>query len=73
MHSVTLALAISNFFISDCNHLIYPVNFLLLIILILMHNIYDIFLSRRDYMINWEELPPTSPDKLRYNKELTQK
>ena len=71
MHSITLILAISTFFISDCNKLIYPANFLLLIVLILLHNFYDIFLSRRNYMINWEELPPTSPDKLRYNKELT--
>lgn len=42
-------------------------------ILIITHQIYDIILAHNNYMINWEELPQTTPNKLRYNKELFQK
>ena len=41
-----------------------------LIIVIMVHQVYDIYLARHNYLIDFDSLPPTSPNKLRFNKEL---
>ena len=73
VHLITLGLLISIFLVKDCDDLIYPGNFVLLVFLILVHQVYDVFLHFKGYMINWEELPCKSPNQLRYNKELFEK
>ena len=37
---------------------------------IVVHQIYDLFLYQRNYLVKFENLPPTSQNKLRFNKEL---
>lgn len=70
VHLISLGLFLSVFFVRSCDNLIYPANFAMLSILVITHQVYDIILAGNGYMINWEELPQTSRDKLRYNKEL---
>ena len=73
MHTVTFTLFIMSFFMKDCDERIYPFNFLTVTCIILTHQIYDFYLKNHDYLINFDDLPPTSPNKLRYNKELFRK
>ena len=72
-HLLTLGLFTTIFYVTDCNEKVYPPNFTLLIFLILLHQVYDVYLKLNDYMIDWEELPFTSINKLRYNRELFEK
>ena len=73
MHTVSLGLFIWSFWMKDCHENIYPLNFIFVTILIIVHTTYDIFLYCNDYMIDWENLPPMSDDRLRYNQELFRK
>ena len=73
MHSISLALFISTFFMKDCHEKIYPINFMTLVIIILIHQAYDIYLACAKYMVNYDTLPPTGGNKLKYNKELFKK
>lgn len=70
MHCATAALFVSTFWMKDCNDSIYPFNFVAIVIIILAHQVYDIFLACQGYMIDWDNLPYTSPNKLNFNKEL---
>ena len=70
MHLIPLGLFVSTFFMKNCHDSIYPTNFIAVVSIILIHNIYDIYLYCNNYMIDWDNLPFTSPNKLRYNKEL---
>ena len=73
MHLTTLALFISTFFMKDCFESIYPVNFVALVSIILIHQGYDIYLAVHGYMVDYENLPPMKKNKLKFNKELFQK
>ena len=73
MHLATFTLFVSTFFIKDCYTMIYPANFIAVVSIILIHQVYDIFLACNDYMIDYKNLPFTSPNKLRYNPELFKK
>lgn len=66
MHCATAALFLSTFWMQDCNDAIYPVNFVALVVIIVAHQVHDVFLACHDYMVDWDNLPATSPDKL-YN------
>ena len=72
-HCMTFALFISSFFMQDCHSAIYPTNFVAVVVLILCHQVYDIYLSRHGYLIDWENLPFMSKNKLRFNRELFEK
>lgn len=73
MHLATLGLFISAFFMKDCDQAIYPKNFIAVTIIIITHQVYDVYLACNNYMIDFDNLPPTSTNRLRYNKELFQK
>ena len=64
----TLFLFVSMFFYNSCEERIYPWNFTAMIVMILTHQAYDLYLITQDYMIDWESLPPISSNKLRFNK-----
>ena len=70
MHLMSFGLFISIFFVENCYSPVYPVNFVCLVGLIFVHQVYDIYLIRHNYMIDWEELPPMTRNKLRYNVDL---
>ena len=70
MHGASLGLFISTFFMKDCHEAIYPVNFITLVIIIWIHQFYDIYLACHDYMVDYENLPPMSWNKLKFNTEL---
>ena len=70
MHLVSWALFISSFWMDSCYGHIYPKNFIAVVCVILIHQLYDIILHYRGYMIDWDNLPPKSPNRLRYNKEM---
>lgn len=72
MHLTTAALLVSTFWMENCHDAIYPVNFMFLVMVILLHQGYDIYLARNDYMVDYEKLPPMKRNKLKYNKELFQ-
>jgi hypothetical protein len=57
----------------DCHTSIYPANFVAVVILILAHQIYDVYLSCNGYLIDWDNLPFISSNKLRYNEVLFKK
>ena len=73
MHLISLGLFISTFFMKDCHESIYPVNFITLVIIIWIHQFYDIYLACNNYMVDYDNLPPISWNKLKFNKELFQK
>ena len=73
MHVATAGLFLSTFWMKDCHDSIYPFNFVAIVIIILAHQVYDIFLACNGYMIDWDNLPYMSQNKLQYNKELFQK
>ena len=73
MHIISLVLFISTFFMKDCYSAIYPTNFIAVTCIIFTHQVYDIYLYYHDYMIDKENLPYMSQNKLRYNTELFQK
>jgi len=73
MHTATFALFLSTFFMKDCYSEIYPKNFVAVVIIILIHQAYDIFLFCNDYMIDWKDLPFMSRNKMMFNKELFQR
>lgn len=70
MHLSTLGLFIGSFWMKDCEERIYPLNFITVTLIILTHQIYDLYLKRHNYLIEFDKLPPISKDKLRYNKPL---
>ena len=70
MHSISFALFLSTFWIPSCYEAIYPVNFMFLVMIILLHQAYDIYLALNDYMVDYNRLPPMARNKLKYNKEL---
>jgi tellurite resistance protein TehA-like permease len=70
MHAITLGLFLSTFWMRDCHDTIYPANFIAVVALIFIHQIYDLFLYFNDYMIDWENLPFKSKNQLRFNKQL---
>lgn len=70
MHVATWGLFVYSFWMKDCYERIYPFNFILVSIIILTHQAYDIWLERHDYMIDFNDLPPKSPNNLRFNPEL---
>ena len=70
MHLITLGLFISTFFMKDCHSEIYPINFIAVVSIVLIHQVYDVFLYFHDYMIDYDNLPFISKNKLNYNKEL---
>ena len=72
MHLTTAALLISTFWMTNCWDAIYPVNFMFLVMVILLHQGYDIHLARHGYMVDYENLPPMKRNKLKYNKDLFQ-
>jgi len=45
MHIATLTLFVSIFFFNSCEENIYPSNFLALVIVILIHQVYDCYLK----------------------------
>ena len=57
MHTVTLGLLISSFFMPGCDTSIYPRNFIFVTCIILTHQVYDLFLKYNNFMIDWENLP----------------
>ena len=70
MHSISFALFISTFFMKSCHEAIYPLNFVTLVLIILIHQGYDIYLATCKYMVDYDTLPPISDNKMKYNREL---
>jgi len=58
------------YFATSCDQSLYPFAFCLLGIFIFSAQLFDICLYSKDYMINWEKLPPVHIHKIWYNKEL---
>ena len=52
-HIVTAGLFISTFWMKDCFSAIYPTQFICVVILITIHNAFDMYLKYHDYMIDW--------------------
>ena len=50
--------------------MIYPLNFVAVTALIVVQQVYDIWLACNDYQVNWKTMPFMSANKLLYNKEL---
>ena len=72
-HLTTFGLFVSTFFMKNCNTSIYPANFVAVVILILAHQVYDVYLSCNGYLIDWANLPFVSSNRLRYNEVLFKK
>ena len=53
-----------------CNETLYPWTFLVLIWTLVIHNLYDLFLYNKNYLVNLNKMPPMSANRLRFNKEL---
>lgn len=70
MHVFSWGLFFYAFWMPSCYETIYPHQFITVSLIIVVHQAYDLWLSRHDYMINFKELPATSANGLRYNKEL---
>ena len=70
MHLVTLTLFISSFWMPGCSAQIYPINFVLVTIVVLIHQLYDGYMKSRNYYLDFDNMPPISKDRLRYNREL---
>ena len=71
MHLITLALFMSTFWMKNCNEAIYPINFIALVLIIFIHQGYDIYLAMKSYMIkDMTNLPEMKRSKIRFNKEL---
>ena len=70
MHLVTLALFISSFWMPGCSEQIYPINFVFVTIVVLIHQIYDAFMKSQHYYLDLDNMPPVSENRLRYNREL---
>ena len=73
MHVGSFGLFVSTFFMKNCHSAIYPANFIAVTLIILLHQVFDIYLYCNDYMIDWENLPFISKNRLRYNPELFKK
>ena len=73
VHLISLGLFISTFWMKDCDEEIYPVNFVMVVCLILVHQVFDVYMYCNGYMIDWDNLPPMSQNRLYFNKELFQK
>ena len=74
VHMITLTLLFSIFVHHTCDKRVYPANFMMLIMLLLTHHIYDIYLKYHGFMINWNSLPAMPYDnKLRFNQDLFRK
>ena len=56
MHAMSFGLFISTFFINECYTDIYPINFIALVGMILLHQIYDVYLALNGYLINKEDV-----------------
>ena len=67
MHTVCIGLLLAVFFIPGCNKKIYPKGFIAVMFVILIHQVYDLFLYNKQYLINFERLPTASRNKLQYN------
>ncbi len=70
MHLITLGLFASSFFIKSCQDSIYPANFVAVVSIIFIHQIYDLFLHFHGYMIDWDNLPFISKNQLNFNEKL---
>ena len=73
MHIATWTLFALSFTIKPCDVHVYPLIFIGVVAIILTHQIFDLVMYKYDYMIDWNDLPPISPDKLDFNQELTKK
>ena len=73
MHTATIALLLSTIWMKPCDEAIYPRNFVCVTIIILCHQVYDMFLKYNDYMIDWKNLPLKSANQLYFNKPLFEK
>jgi len=73
MHLASAGLFLSTFFMKDCHIAIYPVNFITLVIIIFVHQIYDIYLACAKYLVDEDNLPEISKNKLKYNIPLFKK
>jgi len=73
MHTATIALLLSTIWMKPCDEAIYPRNFVCVTIIILCHQVYDMFLKYNDYMIDWKNLPLMSANQLYFNKPLFEK
>jgi len=73
MHGITIALFISTFWMKDCHESIYPRNFLAIVSIILIHQAYDVYLCCNKYMIDWDNLPFESSNRMMFNKKLFEK
>lgn len=70
MHAATLVLLVSVIWMPDCTESIYPWNYLACMIIVFFHQMYDLFLFRRHYLVNLNDMPPTSIDRLHFNPDL---
>ena len=73
MHIGTWTLFVLTFTIKPCDEHVYPIIFVGVVAMILTHQIFDLAMYKVDYMIDWDTLPPISPDRLDFNQELTKK
>lgn len=55
---------------TNCRNTLYPWPFLTLAYTIVLHNLYDLFLYKRNYLVKLDKLPPPSECNMRFNKDL---
>jgi hypothetical protein len=70
MHVTAAIMLLLSFGIKDCNTYIYSPIFMCCIVSILVHQAFDIYLHTHNYLVDFDNCPPMSLNKLRFNKEL---
>ena len=73
MHLVTFLLLLGTLTIKPCDDELYPHMFIGVVATILIHQAVDIFLWTQGYLVDWENLPGISPNKIRFNRPLFEK
>jgi len=72
-HSMFICLLCCTYFARSCTEHIYPPIFMAVGIFIFSQQVFDITFHCLGYLVDWENLPHTHIDNLRFNKELFQK
>ena len=69
-HLFFLAICVGAVFTRNCMDRLYPKSFLAVGVFILATQIFDLVFYWKDYLINWEKIPPMHVNRLYYNKDL---